>query len=186
MTDADGHCPICVVPILVAAAAVYIILSPQTIHAPTPNDTYRERSPSSAAQIVTMGAFDAIGGPIVNKAVSKIGSKFTSRGAGEAAEQVTARGARNPKVAEKLAEGRAKHAEFAAKVKEKLGWRSEPTLKDPKTGNTVKPDAVTPSGKPVELKPNSPSGRARGRRQLPAQERATGKKGRVIYYEPKN
>ena len=37
----------------------------------------------------------------------------------------------------------------------------------------------------VDLKPNTPTGRAAGRRQLPAQERATGKKGRVIHYEPK-
>ena len=58
-------------------------------------------------------------------------------------------------------------------------------MKDPQTGKTVRPDVVTKSGKPLELKPNTPTGRAKGRRQLPAQERATGKKGRVIYYEPK-
>jgi len=81
---------------------------------------------------------------IVNKVTNKIASKLVSRGAGRAAEQAAtntaghaAKGARNPKVAEKLVEGRAKHAEFAAKVKEKPGWRSEPSLKDPKTGKTV-------------------------------------------------
>jgi hypothetical protein len=42
------------------------------------------------------------------------------------------------------AAGRAAHAEFAAKVKAKSGWQSQPSLKDPKTGRTVKPDAVTP------------------------------------------
>lgn len=43
----------------------------------------------------------------------------------------------------------------------------------------MKPDAVTPSGKPVELKPNTPSGVAKGKSQLKAQERATGEKGVV-------
>ncbi len=95
------------------------------------------------------------------------------------------RGSGNPATAEAAAEGRAQHKDFAEKVKAKPGWKSEPTVKDPKTGKSVRPDAVTPSGRPVELKPNTPTGRAQGRRQLPGQERATGKRGRVVYYEPK-
>jgi hypothetical protein len=83
------------------------------------------------------------------------------------------------------ARGREAHKEFAEKVKNKPGWQSEPRLTDPKTGKIVKPDAVTPSGRPVELKPNTPSGVAQGERQLPKYERATGKEGKVIYYEPK-
>jgi RHS repeat-associated protein len=82
------------------------------------------------------------------------------------------------------ARGRAVHKEFAEKVQQKPGWQSEPRLVDPATGRTVKPDAVTPKGHPIELKPNTPSGRAAGKRQLPKYERATGKKGRVIYYDP--
>ena len=82
------------------------------------------------------------------------------------------------------ARGRQAHKEFAEKVKNKPGWQSEPRLTDPKTGKTVKPDAVTPSGKPVELKPDTPSGRAQGARQLPKYERATGEKGKVVYYDP--
>jgi hypothetical protein len=31
---------------------------------------------------------------------------------------------------------------------------------------------------------NTPSGRKKGAKQLPSQERATGKKGRVVYYDP--
>lgn len=54
MTDADGYCPICVVAAS-AAVVAYIVLSPQTVHAPTPKDTYREWSASSAAQIVSLG-----------------------------------------------------------------------------------------------------------------------------------
>jgi hypothetical protein len=57
-------------------------------------------------------------------------------------------------------------------------------LIDPKTGRKVVPDALTPSGRPVELKPNAPSGRRAGAQQLKKYERATGMKGRVIYYDP--
>jgi len=42
----------------------------------------------------------------------------------------------------------------------------------------------SPGGHPVEIKPNTPSGRAKGAKQLPQYERAFGKKGRVIYYDP--
>ena len=78
--------------------------------------------------------------------------------------------------------GREKHEEFAAKVKEKAGWKSQPSLTDPKTGKTVKPDAVTKSGKPLELKPNTKTGNAAGKQQLKKYERATGKKGRIIHW----
>ncbi len=92
--------------------------------------------------------------------------------------------------------GQEAHREFAERVKSKPGWRSEPqdlidpktgrkvNLIDPKTGRKVRPDALDPSGHPVELKPNTPSGRRAGRRQIKAYERATGKIGRVIYYDP--
>jgi hypothetical protein len=83
--------------------------------------------------------------------------------------------------------GRAAHQEFAEKVRAKAedGWQSEPRLTDPATGKTVIPDAITPGGNPIELKPNTPSGHAAGKRQLGQYERITGKKGRVVYYDPK-
>jgi RHS repeat-associated protein len=80
--------------------------------------------------------------------------------------------------------GRAAHAEFFQKVDAKPGWQSQPSLKDPATGRTVKPDAVTKGGRPVELKPKTPSGRSTGQQQLKKYQRATGKKGRVVYYDP--
>lgn len=46
------------------------------------------------------------------------------------------------------------------------------------------PDGITPSRRPLELKPNTPSGRKQGAKQLKKYEDATGKKGRVIYYDP--
>ena len=78
--------------------------------------------------------------------------------------------------------GREKHAEFFAKAKAK-GWQVEPRLTDPKTGKQVKPDTLTPTGRPVDLKPRTPSGRSRGKTQMKKYERSTGKKGRVVYYD---
>jgi hypothetical protein len=52
-------------------------------------------------------------------------------------------------------------------------------------GKQVRPDALTRNGNPIELKPNTPSGRAAGKRQMKKYEAASnGKKGRVIYYDP--
>lgn len=93
------------------------------------------------------------------------------------------RGTQNPKVREAVQTGQKAHKEFGQKAKDK-GWTVEPTLKDPLTGKNVKPDAVTPSGRPVELKPNTASGKAKGATQLPKYERATGQKGRVVTYDP--
>ena len=80
--------------------------------------------------------------------------------------------------------GREVHTAFKKKVEAKEGWRSEPRLDDPATGKTVIPDAVSPSGKPVELKPNTPTGRKTGKAQLEKYEGVLGKKGRVVYYDP--
>ena len=81
--------------------------------------------------------------------------------------------------------GRQAHREFEERVRRKPGWQSQPqNLIDPATGRKVVPDAVTPSGRPVELKPNTTSGRKSGAIQLPHYERALGRKGRVIYYDP--
>lgn len=93
------------------------------------------------------------------------------------------KGTQNPKVKESINKGNAAHKDFSQKANQK-GWDVTPSLKDPKTGKTVRPDAVTKSGKPVELKPNTKSGKAKGEKQLPKYERATGKKGRVITYDP--
>ena len=79
--------------------------------------------------------------------------------------------------------GRAEHEKFKNRVRNKPGWVAEPqNLIDPVTGKKVVPDALTPSGRPVDLKPDTPSGRAQGRTQLKKYERTTGKSGRVIYY----
>lgn len=107
----------------------------------------------------------------------KFGGKFL-----EGAGTVGGKGMRNPAVRDAVERGQRAHSELAQKVKGKPGWKSEPSLTDPATGRIVKPDVVTPSGRPLEYKPNTPSGRKAGKRQLEQQERATRKKGRVIYY----
>jgi hypothetical protein len=94
------------------------------------------------------------------------------------------KGAANPKVAAAIKAGKQAHAQFSMKAAEK-GWDVTPRgLTDPQTGLVVIPDAVTPSGHPVELKPNTPTGRVKGEKQLQGQQRATGSNGKVIYYDP--
>jgi RHS repeat-associated protein len=79
--------------------------------------------------------------------------------------------------------GREAHQKFAERVRGKAadGWQSEPKVTGPH-GETLRPDAISPSGRPVELKPNTPSGHRRGEAQLRKYEAATGKQGRVVYY----
>lgn len=77
--------------------------------------------------------------------------------------------------------GRAAHDAFDEAVRNKPGWQSKPRIVDAE-GNVHIPDALSPGGRPVELKPKTPSGIKQGRRQLKRYEQVTGKKGRVVYY----
>jgi len=80
------------------------------------------------------------------------------------------------------AEGRAAHRTLAERVKAK-GWQSEPTMRGA-DGKIYRPDVVTPQGHILELKPNTPSGRAAGARQIRRYQEQLGMRGRVIYYNP--
>ena len=80
------------------------------------------------------------------------------------------------------AAGREAHDAFDETVRAKPGWQSRPRIVDADS-NVHIPDALSPSGRPVELKPNTPSGRKAGQRQLRRYEEVTGKKGRVVYYD---
>ena len=62
-------------------------------------------------------------------------------------------------------------------------FQSEKTIIGP-LGEKLRPDALTSSGRPVELKPNTPSGIKRGNAQIKKYKEAAGKNGRVIYYDP--
>ncbi|MDI3287923.1 hypothetical protein [Polyangium sp. 15x6] len=85
------------------------------------------------------------------------------------------------------ARGRKEHEEFKKKVeakqKEGKDWDPRPRVFT-KDGQELRPDALTPQKHPIELKPNTPTGKAAGKRQMKKYEAATGKRGRVIYYEP--
>nr|WP_027672599.1 RHS repeat-associated core domain-containing protein [Rheinheimera baltica] len=94
------------------------------------------------------------------------------------------KGMNNPDVKSAAAAGREAHREFAEKIKQKPGWKSEKSIIGP-NGETLRPDALTPSGRPVELKPNTPSGWRQGAKQIKKYKQATGTNGRVIYYNPK-
>ncbi len=79
------------------------------------------------------------------------------------------------------AAGRQAHQTLRDRVLKKPGWQSEPRLLGA-DGKIHKPDIVTPSGRIIELKPNTPSGRAAGKAQLRRYKKQLGMSGRVIYY----
>jgi len=88
-----------------------------------------------------------------------------------------------PHVQKAIDRGNQAHADLAGKVKQKPGWQSEPVLRGA-DGNLHKPDVVTPSGRFMELKPNTPSGRATGARQAQRYRDQLGMEGTVVYYDP--
>ena len=101
-------------------------------------------------------------------------------GAGTQAAKGVVRGGENAAAAT----GRQAHKDLAERVAQKPGWQSEPRLVGA-DGKVYKPDVVTPGGRILELKPNTPSGRSAGARQVQNYEEQLGMRGRVIYYEPR-
>jgi len=77
--------------------------------------------------------------------------------------------------------GKTAHKAFTQRVRSKPGWEPKARIRD-ETGKYYEVDAVTPSGNPIELKPNTPTGRAKGRIQIRKYEDVTRKRGRVVYY----
>ncbi len=75
------------------------------------------------------------------------------------------------------------HNDFRQWVQQQPGWQANPQLTG-EDGNTYIPDAIDPEGNIVELKPNTPSGRAKGASQIRKYFNQTGIPGRVIYYNP--
>jgi RHS repeat-associated protein len=98
----------------------------------------------------------------------------------------TGRGTQNPAVRDAVEKGDIAHAVLQDKMRNK-GWlvdRADTGVIDPATGREVYPDAITLRGRPVEIKPRTPTGIHAGDSQLSVYERATGKGGRVVYYDP--
>jgi hypothetical protein len=50
-------------------------------------------------------------------------------------------------------------------------------------GEKLRPDAPTPRGRDIELKPRSESGKALGKHQIENYQRQLGRKSRVKYYD---
>ncbi|MFC4700581.1 RHS repeat domain-containing protein [Glaciecola siphonariae] len=107
------------------------------------------------------------------------GKKLVTNSAGK-----TLKGAANPKVRAAIERGKQAHKELDQKVDLKPGWQANPSLRGA-DGKIHKPDVVTPSGRFMELKPNTPSGRRTGARQAERYREQLGMKGRVIYYDAK-
>lgn len=105
-----------------------------------------------------------------------------ARGAAAAARGAAKGGARGGENAAAAA-GRQAHKGLRERVAQKPGWQAEPRMRGA-DGKFYKPDAVTPNGRIVELKPNTPSGRAAGARQIRNYQEQLGMRGRVIYYPP--
>jgi len=103
-------------------------------------------------------------------------------GCSQAAETTAARAVTRGGESSAAAVGRQAHRELAEKVTQKPGWKSEPRLIGA-DGKFYKPDVVTTSGRILEYKPNTPSGRAAGARQIRNYEEQLGMPGKVIYYE---
>jgi hypothetical protein len=89
--------------------------------------------------------------------------------------------------------GRRAHAAFKQQIESKAGWESEPKLERPGK-RPLRPDAGTPKRDPgnpdkrhyLELKPNTPSGRAAAARAVKRYKTVTGDKVRPVYYDPKD
>ena len=93
------------------------------------------------------------------------------------------RGTQNPSVREAIKKGNEAHKKLEKQVKQKSGWLSEPTIIG-MDGKSHKPDVVTPSGRFIELKPNTLSGKRKGQKQAERYRDQLGMEGKVIYYNP--
>jgi len=90
--------------------------------------------------------------------------------------------------------GRLAHRDLAVRVRSKPGWKSEETIRT--ESGVVRPDVTGPvrhwkPDKPgmrfqMELKPNTPSGRRAAAKAVEKYEKATGRKTRAIFYDPKD
>jgi hypothetical protein len=92
--------------------------------------------------------------------------------------------------------GRRAHAALKQQVESKEGWEPEPKLNRPGKA-PLRPDAGTPKRNPahptnpgkryyLELKPNTPSGRAAAARAVKRYKTVTEDKVRPVYYDPKD
>lgn len=171
--DPDGRCPICPVIMFFVVAMTHS----EPANAPAPGEII-QRSPVG-------DAFDAIpgGGVAVRglRTTTNIVEKTipTASSSRSGPEGKTTRGGENSAAAI----GREAHQDLARKVAEKPGWDPGPRERGA-DGRIHMPDVKTAQGRYMELKPNTPSGRAAGARQAARYEKQLGSRVRVIYYDP--
>ena len=137
----------------------------------------------SGATSVGQGLADQATAAVAAKAAAAIPGFLPPGGKGPATFCKNPKTPLPPAVQAAIDKGNKAHADLAAKVKQKPGWQSEPILRGA-DGKLHKPDVVTPSGRFLELKPNTPNGRATGAAQADRYRKQLGMKGKVIYYEP--
>jgi len=129
---------------------------------------------------ISIAAGDYVGAAIdLGSAIPGIGNGVRAGGLAVDAVKAIKRGGESAAAAI----GRKTHRELKDRVGTLPGWQAEPRLIGA-DGRVHKRDIVTPSGEILELKPNTPSGRAAGARQIQRYEEQLGMKGSVIYYEP--
>lgn len=89
------------------------------------------------------------------------------------------RGMNNEKTRAANEQGKLRHEE-AHEAFRKRGWKANQRI----PGSNLRPDGITEKGKPVEVKPDTESGRKSGEKQIRKYNEASGQRGRVIYYSP--
>jgi hypothetical protein len=146
-----------------------------------------------------ISAASALGGDVLK--AGRLGKKVVQELVEEEAEQAAKREAKNALQEQGTKffanrtsgnnpyaqRGREIHKQFEEEADAK-GWkvgRDKTKRVDPKTNRNVYPDAIDECGRPVELKPDTPSGRRRAKTQGEKYKRATGKDPVIIYYDPK-
>lgn len=90
----------------------------------------------------------------------------------------TTRGGNTPAVQQ----GKSEHKTFRQDMKDS-GRRTEVRMSNIETKQGARPDAVTKSGRPVELKPDTASGRKAMENQLNRYENTMNKRGVGVYYD---
>lgn len=96
---------------------------------------------------------------------------------GDEGEPKKPRGMHHPETRAAAERGKRRH-EITHEVFRERGWKADKSI----PGTRLRPDGITEKGKPVEVKPDTESGRKSREKQIQKYNEATGKRGRVIYY----
>lgn len=100
-------------------------------------------------------------------------------------DQKKLRGTRNPIVREAIRVGQAEHRKLKEKVLRKDKWAADKLiLNDGRVKGGIRPDVTTPRGRTIELKPDTPSGRAAAKKQTERYRKLTNRFSRAIFYRP--